>query len=129
MFVQIFLSKIILPKIMVGHMKPIYSTTLNFSKEVEVRTVIPSNGISILWQTPQYFCSVTAELLVSTTGYYLVSQEAPPSMRSVVHIAWCWTFGFGNLVVVIVEGIQAIGPWVNIPSAFLVTRLICSFYS
>ncbi|EDQ86916.1 uncharacterized protein MONBRDRAFT_27711 [Monosiga brevicollis MX1] len=60
------------------------------------------NGVSILWQAPQYIVITAGEILFSVTGLEMAFSEAPASMKAVVQAGWLLTTTLGSLIVIIV---------------------------
>ncbi|XP_044733584.1 peptide transporter family 1-like [Chrysoperla carnea] len=81
----------------------------NFLMEgnVEVKSV------NMLWQLPQYLLMSTAEVMFSVTGLQFSYSQAPSSMKSVLQACWLLRIGFGNLLVIIITGINIMDSQAN----------------
>lgn len=73
------------------------------AKIVEVTS---PNNIHMLWLLPQYIIITMGEIMFSITGLEFSYSQAPTSMKSVLQACWLLTTAFGNLLVVIIEGIN-----------------------
>ena len=60
------------------------------------------NQISFGYQFFQYFLIAVAEIMFSISGLAFAYSQAPESMKSILQAAWILTFGFGDLIVIIV---------------------------
>ncbi|XP_014274043.1 peptide transporter family 1 isoform X2 [Halyomorpha halys] len=69
-------------------------------------TVVKPNGMSMLWQIPQYVVITSAEIMFSITGLEFSYSESPDSMKSVIMSLWLLTDSFGNIIVLIIAGFK-----------------------
>jgi POT family proton-dependent oligopeptide transporter len=66
----------------------------------------PDNSVWIGWQFPQYFILTVGEVLVSVTGLEFAYTQAPRKMKSTVMGFWLLFITLGNVLVVILTGIN-----------------------
>lgn len=69
-------------------------------------TLVKPNGISMLWQIPQYVIITSAEIMFSITGLEFSYSESPPSLKSVISSLWLLTDSLGNIIVLIISGFK-----------------------
>lgn len=78
---------------------------------VEVVNQAPSS-VSVLYQIPQYLIMTMGEILFSISGLQLAYSQSPASMKSVLQASWLLTVAVGNILDVVVAGMQ----WVRDPA-------------
>ncbi|KAK9499515.1 hypothetical protein O3M35_002540 [Rhynocoris fuscipes] len=64
------------------------------------------NSVNLMWQMPQYLVITFAEIMFSITGLEFSFTESPQSMKSVISSIWLLTDSLGNVIVLVVEGLE-----------------------
>jgi solute carrier family 15 oligopeptide transporter 1 len=97
------------------HQLPIVAETgavnvLYFDDEkiVEMRQIVQSNSVSVLWQLPQFFVIALGEVLFSVTGLEFSYSQAAPNMKSVLQAMWLVTTFAGNVIDMGISGSRLI---------------------
>ncbi|XP_031639160.1 peptide transporter family 1-like [Contarinia nasturtii] len=67
---------------------------------------MPMNSVSMLWQVPQYVLLSMAQAIFDVTGLSFSYKEAPESMKSVVLSFWLLEVAMGNVILVIISGLE-----------------------
>ena len=89
----------------------VYAVLINEEEEhvyrVSLLEVTTANSMSMLWLVPQYVVMELGEVMFSVTGLAFSYAEAPSSMKSVVQAFWLLTTAVGNVIDIIVVGVEA----------------------
>nr|XP_039274799.1 solute carrier family 15 member 2-like [Styela clava] len=85
----------------------VYTIVLNDTSYYTRLDLNPSS-LSVAWIFPQFFIITVGEVFLSVTGLEFSYTQAPPSMKSVVTSIWLLTVSFGNIIVLIITGVQGI---------------------
>uniref|UniRef100_A0A7E4V7L3 MFS domain-containing protein n=1 Tax=Panagrellus redivivus TaxID=6233 RepID=A0A7E4V7L3_PANRE len=88
---------------------------------IEVRNVVRANGVSVLWQIPQFFVITLGEVLLSVTGLEFSYSQASPNMKSVLQAMWLLTTFAGNMIDM---GISGLKPFTNAAFEFFFYALL-----
>ncbi|KRZ61644.1 Peptide transporter 3 [Trichinella nativa] len=81
---------------------------VNAKLKSKVLDIVPSYGMSILWQVPQWFLVTVSEIFFQISGLEFAYAEADESMKSVMSAFWLMTIFFGNLIVMLISGTHLI---------------------
>ncbi|KAM3935535.1 solute carrier family 15 member 1 [Leptodactylus fuscus] len=79
------------------------------SMSVDYIQDIQANTVHMALQIPQYFLITAGEVVFSVTGLEFSYSQAPSNMKSVLQAGWLLTVAVGNIIVLIVAGVNGIG--------------------
>lgn len=68
----------------------------------------PPNTVHMFWMLPQYALLAMGEAILGVTGMVFAYSEAPDSMKTVLQAFWLLNISMGNLIDVIVVGLDLI---------------------